>query len=203
MAEMPNPAEPLDLGVFHPKCTKWSRMTSINGDPDDHENQIPRARDLADELCHHYIIENQPKAPLDDPVVLNGKMFGLPIHYERAFETSFSVRPQVRERGFRSECSPYFSADRSKDWWASVKGYSGDYTKGHLAKNCVPAVYIHTLVRHFLKAVNERDSQPASDNDDPPPRKIADNQATLVRLDGGESTETYNSDSGQSGGWSP
>jgi len=182
MEETPTVSEPFDLGFFHPKCTRWSRMTNISGTPEDHENQIPRARELAESVCDHYVIENQPKAPLEDPTTFTGKMFGLPIHYERAFETSFPVNPQVRERGFRAECSPYFSSARSTEWWASVKGCSTRYPKNHIAKNTLPLIYVHTLLRHFIKAVNESDREQAPDNDAPPPRKIADDQTTLTEV---------------------
>ena len=37
-----------DLGVFHPVCKRWASLTSLSGNPEDHPNQIPRARELAD-----------------------------------------------------------------------------------------------------------------------------------------------------------
>jgi len=51
----------------------------ISGDPDEHTNMIPSARMLAEKYCDHHIIENVPRAPLDEPTVLNGRMFGMPI----------------------------------------------------------------------------------------------------------------------------
>ena len=39
----------LDLAVLHPKCTRWSDMPNV--DPEEHENQIPRARHLAEEIA--------------------------------------------------------------------------------------------------------------------------------------------------------
>lgn len=88
-----------DLGLFHPVCSRWAATTSISGDPHEHENMIPSARKLANEYCNHYIIENVPRAPLHEPVVLNGRMFGMSIQYERAFETSFEVpQPPLREK---------------------------------------------------------------------------------------------------------
>ena len=170
-----------DLGLFHPKCSRYSEMTSISGDPDDHEDQIPRAREIARETCDHWIVENKPNAPLEDPTVLDGKMFGLPIAYARAFETSFPVEAPPRFADLPTECSTYFSADRSKAWWRSVKGYLGDYPKEHLVKNCLPAAYVHCLVRSWLKTVDERDAAVAQDNNGRPPRKTAYDQATLVQ----------------------
>jgi hypothetical protein len=173
------PSGSFDLGLFHPKCTKWSRMTSIDGDPDEHEDQIPRAREIARETCDHWIVENRPEAPLENPTVLNGKMFGLPVWYERAFETSFPVDQPPRERPLDTEVSTYFSADRTKQWWRSIKGVRGDYPKEHLVKNCLPAVYVHFLVRSYSKAVNERDAREAQDNNSHP-RRVAADQVTLT-----------------------
>lgn len=176
-----------DLGVFHPKCTKYSEMTSISGDPDEHENQIPRTREIAQATCDHWIIENKPNAPLDAPVVLDGKMFGLPIAYKRGFETSFPVKTPPRFGELQTECSTYFSADRSKAWWRSTKGYLGDYPKEHLVKNCLPAAYVHCLVRSWIKAVNDRDAAVAQNNNAPPPRRIDSQQTRLgVATDGGD-----------------
>lgn len=153
-----------DLGVFHPVCSKWADTTSISGDPDQHEDMIPSARTLAEKFCDHYIIENVPKAPLRDPVVLDGRMFGLPIKYERAFETSFRVPQPPRYQRFwgkdgeygKAETSSFYFSERSRKWWASVKGYRPrSYPKQHLAKNTIPAPYIHHVVRAWLKVYEE------------------------------------------------
>lgn len=89
-----------DLGVFHPVCSRWADTTSISGDPNEHENMIPSARKIGKEYCDHYVVENVPKAPLNDPIVLDGRMFGLPIKYERAFETTFHVPQPPRHKRF-------------------------------------------------------------------------------------------------------
>lgn len=153
-----------DLGFFHPVCSRWAATTSISGDPDKHENMIPSARAIADEYCDHYVIENVPRAPLRDPTVLNGRMFGLPIEYERGFETSFEVPQPPRQRSLftnegpskTAETSSFFFSERSRDWWASAKNYTpGRYSKSHLAKNTIPAPYIHYIVRAWIQAYEE------------------------------------------------
>jgi len=153
-----------DLGVFHPVCTRWAATTSISGDPESHENMIPSARAIADEYCEHHIIENVPKAPLRDPTVLNGRIFGLPIEYERGFETSFDVPQPPRERSLltnegpseKAETSSFFFSERSKEWWASTKGYDPrPYSKQHLAKNTIPAPYIQYLLRAWIETYEE------------------------------------------------
>lgn len=153
-----------DLGVFHPVCSKWAATTSISGDPESHENMIPSAREIAEKYCDHYVIENVPNAPLRDPVVLNGRMFGLPIKYERAFETSFRTPQPPREGSLLTndgasdtvETSTFFFSERSKEWWSATKQYDPrPYPKQHLAKNTIPGPYIHYLVRAWLTAYEE------------------------------------------------
>lgn len=138
-----------DLGVFHPPCTKWSSMPSA--DRDNAENLIPLARDIAYCYCDHWIIENKPGAPLDDPVLLDGHMFGLPIEYERGFETSFHV-DQPPKQSKLAETSPFFYSNRSREWWAAVKGCRCEYPKQHIAKNTIPAAYLNYLMQHYAKA---------------------------------------------------
>lgn len=153
-----------DLGVFHPVCSRWAATTSISGIPDSHENMIPSARTLGEQYCDHYVIENVANAPLKDPTVLDGRMFGLPIKYERAFETTFRVPQPPRHRRFwreegpeeNAETSSFFFSERSREWWASVKNYRpGPYPKQHLAKNTIPAPYIHHVCRAWLKVYED------------------------------------------------
>lgn len=172
-----------DLAVLHPPCTRWSDMTSISGDPEDHPDLIDDARELGERVAEHYVVENKPAAPLDDPLLLNGRMFGLPFRYERAFETSFPVEQPAVERSLVEDTvSPYFYADRSREWWAGAKGYTGAYTKTALAKNCVPATYVHYLLRAWLREVNAVDAEPAraSHGDRERPVELPDDQSTLL-----------------------
>lgn len=153
-----------DLGLFHPVCSRWAATTSISGEPESHENMIPSARAIAEEYCDHHIIENVPKAPLQNPTILNGRMFGLPIEYERGFETSFDVPQPPRERHLltnegpseNAETSSFFFSERSKKWWASTKNYDPrPYSKQHLAKNTIPAPFIHYLLRAWIETYEE------------------------------------------------
>lgn len=195
-----------DLGFFHPVCKRWATLTSISGDPEAHPNQIPQAREIGEQYCDHYVIENKPQAPLEDPVVLDGKMFGLPIAYERGFETTFPVPQPPRQKqlgnGPNVETSPFFFSERSKEWWASVKGYRTDrYPKEHLAKNAVPAPYVHYICRAWLKAHeyekgDNSDRPDYSDYDErmKKERRITANQSLYEYLDEGpEPDETLNS----------
>jgi len=145
-----------DLGVFHPPCQKWAVGSYIDGDPDKrHDNFLPVARDLGREYCDNWIIENVPQAPLHQPVTLNGGMFGLPLHYERAFETSYHVaQPRQQTRlagpgGFEDHhANGGFQG--SKKLWKSAKGYSHDWPSRPLKRSAIPRAYLNYLIRPLL-----------------------------------------------------
>ena len=149
------PEERFDLAFLHPPCTRWSDMPDV--DPEDHPDLIDRAREIGQAIADHYVIENKPKAPLRSPTILEGRMFGLPIKYERAFEASFDVPqpPRNARLSQSAETSPFFYSERSPQWWASVKGLRGDYPKEHVAKNALPTHYVDHIGRAWLKAINE------------------------------------------------
>jgi len=181
MDEMP--AGQFDLALLHPRCTDRSDMTSIDGDPADHENQIPRARRIARRIAADYVIENKPRDDLGNPTVLTGYQFGLPFEYKRAFESSFPIQAPAREQPLTEKpVTPYFYSDRTKEWWKATKGYSGNYPKQHIAKNALPAIYVETLVRSWFEARNERDASVPQDNNDPAPRIVSDDQARLSEV---------------------
>lgn len=153
-----------DLGLFHPVCSKWAATTSISGDAEEHDNMIPSARHIAEKYCKHHIIENVVGAPLNDPIVLNGRRFGLPIDFERAFETSFRVPEPPRERSFltyqgtsdTAETSSFFFTERSRLWWSRVKGCNAwDYPKQHIAKNTIPRVYLDYILQSWIMTYEE------------------------------------------------
>lgn len=147
-----------DLAVFHPPCQRWAAPTRIRGDREEHPNLIPDARRIGERVADHYIIENVPAAPLDDPVVLDGGMFNLPVAYPRAFETSFPVR-QPDSRPERPCPEPFLKADGQigcfrgdARFWRPVKQVSGDYPAGPLKRSGIPAPYIHYLLEFWQYA---------------------------------------------------
>jgi hypothetical protein len=158
-----------DLAVAHPRCQRFSRATAGGGtDPEDHPNQIPAARTACKRLADHYIIENVPQAPLRDPVKFTGGMFGMGIHYPRAFETSFHVpQPDTAVR-FRPENGPLAEQGKegnawvgATDGWRLAKGYSHHWPGRGLKRHAVPAPYLRRLLYWWLSAVEggERSEQ--------------------------------------------
>jgi hypothetical protein len=142
-----------DIGWFHPPCGGVSPMSDTgDGSRDDWPDLIPVAREIAQQHCNHYVIENKPRDSLDAEVTLTGHMFNIGIEYKRAFETSFPVEQPPRQSQL-AETSPFYYSEKSHGWWAGVKGSSVGFPKGHLDKNTIPAAYIDYLMRHHAEAV--------------------------------------------------
>jgi len=148
-----------DLAVAHPPCQRFSRQTR-NEDRERHPDYIDEARRVCREYAEHYIIENVPQAPLRDPVTLTGGMFGIPIHYPRAFETSFPVPEPDRSPRFQPECGPLSEqGEKGKAWvgtnegWRLAKGYGHDWPARGLKRHAVPSPYLRRLLYHWLAAV--------------------------------------------------
>jgi len=140
-----------DLVVLHPPCYKWADATRHIRDREErYPDLLPEARELGKELGEHYIIENVPKAPLRDPVVLNGRHFNMPIKYERAFETSFPVT-QPREKGQRKDETMWWTEySRPLNWWKAAKGGYGTWEKDSLVKVAVPKQYLDYLLQFYF-----------------------------------------------------
>lgn len=158
-----------DLVVCHPDCRPYSPASRLTGDPDEYPRQIPRARETARAVADAYIIENVPQAigaedGLREPrhgslVRLNGRMFGLPVPYERAFECSFEV-PQPPEQADLVDREGPFAVEpgrlgvfRGEEiYWRAVKQVTGDYPAKKLKTSGIPAPYIHYLAYWWLRA---------------------------------------------------
>lgn len=84
-----------EFDVIHasPPCQRNSTMTKglwkdrLNSHPE----LIAPTREILVQTGRPYIIENVPTAPLINPTVLCGSMFGLKVRRHRLFETNFEV----------------------------------------------------------------------------------------------------------------
>jgi DNA (cytosine-5)-methyltransferase 1 len=101
-----------------PPCQHYSAMNrGTVGNHVEHVDLVGSTRAALIETGLHYVIENVPNAPLIDPVMLCGEMFGLKVIRHRAFETNWDL-PQpmhVRHRGLaassrvvRTEGRPFY-----------------------------------------------------------------------------------------------
>jgi DNA (cytosine-5)-methyltransferase 1 len=83
------PLDSFDLIWASPPCQGYSKTQQLRGN--NHPKLIEDMRVLLRTSGVPYIIENVPGAPLIDPVVLVGSMFGLRTMRPRLFECSFDV----------------------------------------------------------------------------------------------------------------
>jgi DNA (cytosine-5)-methyltransferase 1 len=89
-------AREIDLIHVSAPCQRWSRQARCRpGLREKYPDLITPARPLLRELhgVHGipYVIENVPEAPLVNPVMLCGHMFGRELYRHRHFETSFPL----------------------------------------------------------------------------------------------------------------
>ena len=86
------PLEGFDLIHASPPCQRYSAMSACRpGLAGEYPDLIAPIRDRLMEQATPWVIENVPGAPLKDPVMLCGHMFGLPLYRHRLFETSFEL----------------------------------------------------------------------------------------------------------------
>src|ERR1700752_3378704 len=83
-----------EYGGIHasPPCQRYVKATAIHKNKSwykDHPALIEPTRELLKKAGLPYVIENVPEAPLIQPAILCGTMFGLKVYRHRAFETSF------------------------------------------------------------------------------------------------------------------
>lgn len=86
-----------DVVVASPPCQAYSRMHGSTG-PD----LIALTRDLLERTGLPYVIENVPGAPLHNPVVLCGSMFGLDVRRHRLFETNWPILVPPCTHGYQA-----------------------------------------------------------------------------------------------------
>jgi len=143
-----------DLAVAHPECGPWNTMNAVHENQDEQPRQIQEARRVCREVADHYIIENVPDAPLQDPVVLEGRYFGLPITKRRAFETSFAVpQPQIQQP-LTDHVSNFDRYDRSREWWHAVLGLDNWYPIDPMVNAGMPRAYIEYLLQFYFQTVD-------------------------------------------------
>jgi DNA (cytosine-5)-methyltransferase 1 len=88
-----------------------------------HVDLLPQTRELLEATGLPYVIENVPGAPLKDPAMLCGSMFGLYVRRHRLFETNWPLVAEMECRHkWQSMTSPGFTAQHSGRTAASKTG---------------------------------------------------------------------------------
>lgn len=162
-----------------PPCQSWSRANNVH--QKDYPELIEPTRALLMETGKPYVIENVPGAPLDNPVMLCGTMFGLKVYRHRLFETSPMIllspphEPHNDRSKWRSGHGPtekgfvsVFGHGGGRGWQEFGTGYA-DYarfamdipwmTKAELAEAIPPAYteWIGQQLAQNISATEESD----------------------------------------------
>jgi DNA (cytosine-5)-methyltransferase 1 len=119
----------LDLIHASPPCQRYS-VAVTNANKTKHPDLIAPTRELLEETGKPYVIENVPRAPLNDPVELCGCMFGMHIEYggvdfalyrPRLFEASFPL--MTPEHGDHSLPACPVLGEGSPGWFYRKYGF--------------------------------------------------------------------------------
>lgn len=157
-----------------PPCQHYSTLNAYNKRA--YPDLIAPVRELLGATGLPYIIENVPQAPLIDPVMLCGTMFGLPIYRHRDFESNIRLTAPAHARHARL-CAragylptaerPYMSihgSKHSKAWLFAAAEAMGvtwmvdaDTASSH-RRVCesIPPAYTRHLGSQLLAAVGAR-----------------------------------------------
>jgi len=73
-----------------PPCQAYSKSVSVQNRKK-HPDLIEPIRERMQDYGWQYIIENVPRAPLENPIQLCGSAFGLPIQRHRLFESNIAL----------------------------------------------------------------------------------------------------------------
>lgn len=95
------PLDGFDLIWASPPCQRYSQATRQTGTQEDHPDLVVPIRERLRASGKPYIIENVLNAPLVDPIMLCGAMFGLGVIRHRLFECSFPLLapPHPKHKG--------------------------------------------------------------------------------------------------------
>lgn len=108
----------LDLSFFDfiwasPMCQRYSKTKSLH--KNNYPEQIPEIREILTATGKPFIIENVEDAPLLEPVLLCGTMFGLKVIRHRIFESNVNLhtlRPPCFHHGKTAKRGEYDSGQR-------------------------------------------------------------------------------------------
>jgi DNA (cytosine-5)-methyltransferase 1 len=109
-----------------PPCQKYSVMGNLhrhNGYDEKHPDMIAAMRERLEWWGIPWVIENVPGAPLENPIMLCGSMFGLRVYRHRLFESSFLMLapPHVPHK----DDTPSSGRGKSSKGYVCVSGSGG------------------------------------------------------------------------------
>lgn len=160
-----------EYDVIHasPPCQAYSVTRALPW-VDDYPEYIEPLRELLSELDKPYVIENVPGAPLENPLVLCGSMFSLPLIRHRLFETNppiyFPPQPHACNH-LHTNSNRDYSAFNKGASAITVAGKNYPLDDGKIAmgidwmasrdelSEAIPPAYTEFIGRQILEVVNQ------------------------------------------------
>lgn len=142
-----------------PPCQHYTQMLNHGlTDRNKHPDLIPWIRKCLPYLCSHWVIENVGGAPLIDPVMLCGEMFGLRVMRHRYFECSFPLtapaHPRhhpdgaIRKQGDGGYYFRVYGHETGKASWGTAMGI--DWMRSPELAQAIPPAYSEYIARQWL-----------------------------------------------------
>jgi DNA (cytosine-5)-methyltransferase 1 len=149
-----------EYDVIHasPPCQAYSIMQNIHKNKHKHPDYIKELRILLEKTKKLFVIENVPGAPLKNPILLCGSMFGLKIIRHRLFE----CHPSIDE--LRPPCNhiemydPYHGGEkarREKEKLALAMGITHFMTRPEV-REAIPPAYTEWIGRRIMEVQGDR-----------------------------------------------
>jgi DNA (cytosine-5)-methyltransferase 1 len=160
------PLEGFDAIHASPPCQAYSAMTKVNGTQAKHPQLIAAIRNRLIVCGVPYIIENVVGAPLSNPVMLCGTMFGLRLKRHRLFESNFPQVPlqcrhsdspcdiEIMNRGWKkTRFVPVYGSGGCKagHLWNEAMGI--DWMKRPQLAEAIPPAYTEWIGKELIERV--------------------------------------------------
>lgn len=157
-------AFPLDgFDAIHasPPCQAYAITNNIWKKSDSYPDLVAPTRERLQATGLPYVIENVPGAPLLEPIVLCGEMFGLRVIRHRLFETSFFMLAP-RHIGHTARAS-YGRTPKNGEHF-TISGHFGDVEGGRLAmgipwmtrnelSQAIPPAYTELIGKQLMQSL--------------------------------------------------
>ena len=152
-----------EFDVIHasPPCQRYSAMSSCR-DRSVHADLIGETRRSLVDTGRLWVIENVPGAPLVDPIVLCGVMFGLKVYRHRLFESPCPLTAPGHVN--HPEAVPRAGHGVSPGGYISVAGHTGNVRVARLAmgiewmtgdelSQAIPPAYTEHIGKQLMEAM--------------------------------------------------
>jgi DNA (cytosine-5)-methyltransferase 1 len=143
------PLQGYDFIWASPPCQHYSSMANIHKNRDKHPALIEPIRKRLKESGAVWVIENVMGAPLKNPMMLCGTMFGLKIPKHRIFETSAPIFNLLPPCGHQDVYDPYHGGEEARgerEKLAKVIGVDWTMTRPEV-REAIPPAYSEYLIK--------------------------------------------------------